>query len=181
MADDFQIQGGSGPFVATNDISGKHYQKIKLHSGEAGATAPVHTGNGTHVNALRATLANDSDGQVGLFPKVSGGLLEFHLVSANSTNATVIKALQGQVYGWSIFNNNANPRKVAFHNSASTPTAGSGVFITVVIPGGENESVFLPYGIEFDTGIGITTVTGLGDSNSTSVAADDLVINIFYK
>lgn len=114
-------------------------------------------------------------------PAASGGLTTFHLVSAASTNATSIKGTAGQVYGWYIFNYAAAPLKVAFHNTSSTPTAGSGVFFSLVIPAGSGANVFTDKGIAFGSGIGITTVTGAADSDNTAVAANDLNINIWYN
>ena len=105
----------------------------------------------------------------------------FDLVSAASTNPTVIKASAGTVNGWYIYNSNVSARKVAFHDIATTPTAGTGVVMSLVIPPLSAANVSLPDGITFTTGIAITTVTGLADSNSTAVALNDLVINIFYK
>lgn len=114
-------------------------------------------------------------------PSTTGGLSTYHLVSAASTNATNIKASAGQVYGWYIFNANAAARKVAFHNSASTPTAGASVFYSLVIPAGSGANVEFANGLAFSSGIGITTVTGTADSDATGVAAGDLIINIYYK
>jgi len=105
----------------------------------------------------------------------------FDLVSASGTNPTVIKASAGTVNGWYIYNSNGSARKVAFHNIATTPTAGSGVVMSLVIPPLSAANVSLPDGITFTTGISITTVTGLADSNSDGVGTNDLVINIFYK
>lgn len=114
-------------------------------------------------------------------PQTAGGLSTFHLESAASTNATVIKASIGQVFGWYIYNSNAAARKVAFHNTTTTPTAGAGIFFTLIIPPGSAANVFTETGIAFSSGIAITTVTGLPDNNASAVAADDLNINIFYK
>src|SRR5215471_3477615 len=111
----------------------------------------------------------------------AGGLSTFHLESAASTNATNLKASAGQVYGWYIYNSNAAFRKVAFHNTAGTPTAGASIFFTLVLPPTSAANVFDFLGIVFSTGIAITTVTGLADSNATAVGADDLNINIFFK
>lgn len=116
-----------------------------------------------------------------LSPATSGGWATSHLVSGASTNATNIKASAGQVGGWYIYNSNASARKVAFHNTAGTPTAGSSVFFSVVIPPSSAANVEFANGIAFSTGIAITTVTGIADSDSTSVGANDLLINIFYK
>ena len=105
----------------------------------------------------------------------------YDLVSASGTNPTVIKASAGTVNGWYIYNSNGSARKVAFHNIATTPTAGTGVVMALVIPPLSAANVSFPDGIIFTTGISITTVTGLADSDASVVAANDLVINIFYK
>ena len=113
-------------------------------------------------------------------PATPGGCSTFHLESLATTNPNVIKASAGQVMGWFIYNSNAAARKVAFHNSATTPTAGAGIFFTLVIPPNSAANALFDLGIAFATGIAITTVTGLPDSNNSPVAADDLNINIFY-
>jgi len=105
----------------------------------------------------------------------------FDLVSTGGTNPTVIKASAGTVNGWYIYNSNGSARKVAFHNIAATPTAGTGVVMALVIPPLSAANVSLPDGINFTTGIAITTVAGLADSDASVVAVNDLIINIFYK
>jgi len=113
-------------------------------------------------------------------PKASGGLTTFHLVSAATTNATNLKASAGQVFGWFVYNSNAAARKLVFHNTAGTPTAGASVFFSIVIPPSAGANVEFTNGIAFSTGIAITTVTGLADTDSAAVALNDLVINVFY-
>lgn len=132
-------------------------------------------------SALTLTTGTASIGDVGIRPRTSNGLTKFHLVSAGTTNATNIKASAGQVFGWYISNRNAsNFMKVAFHDSASAPTAGASIYFTVDIPPSSAANVFSDIGVVFASGIGITTVTGAADSDATAVAANDLNINIFY-
>lgn len=114
-------------------------------------------------------------------PATSGGYTTFHLVSAGSTNATSVKGSAGQLYGYYIFNANAAARKVAFHNTSGTPTAGASIFFSLVIPASSAANVSFPAGVPFSSGIGITTVTGTADSDATGVASGDLIINLFYK
>lgn len=118
--------------------------------------------------------------QFSIFPQTSNGLSAFHLVTAASTNATIIKSSAGQVYGWFIYNSNASARKIAFHNSSTTPTAGTSIFFSIVIPPSAGANVEYTNGIAFSSGIGITTVTDLTDAGTTAVAASDLIINIFF-
>jgi hypothetical protein len=161
------------------------------------------TGSGTATGALRVELPTNGTGviatvgavtaltnalpagtnligDVGIKPRTSGGLSTHHAVSAGSTNATNVKASAGQLFGWFIYNNNAAMRKVAFHNTAGTPTAGASVFFTLPIPGNGAANVVHETGIAFSTGIAFTTVTGVADNDSVAVAANDLVINLFY-
>lgn len=125
--------------------------------------------------------ANTTPWLVSQTPATSGGLSTWHLVSAASTNATVIKGSAGQVYGWYLYNSNASSRKVAFHNTASTPTAGASVFFSLVLPPNSGANVAFPSGIAFSTGIAVTMVTGNADTDATAVASGDIIANIFYK
>jgi hypothetical protein len=118
---------------------------------------------------------------VSVTPSANGGCSTFTLVSAATTNATNIKAGAGNVYGWYIYNSNAAARKIAFHNTAGTPTAGASVAFSIVIPPTSAANVFSENGIQFSTGIAITTVTGLAANDNAAVALNDLVIAIFYK
>lgn len=138
------------------------------------------TTNGLDVDVTRIAAGTNTIGAVNVKPATSGGLSTFHLASAGTTNATNIKASAGQLFGWYVYNSNAAARKVAFHNTAGTPTAGASLHSSLVIPPLSAANVELSNGIAFGTGIAITTVTGLADNDSAAVAANDLIINIFY-
>ena len=119
---------------------------------------------------------------------ISHDLLTFHLVSANGTNATLIRAAavspdqEGvRLYGWFIYNANASARKVAFHDVSGTPTAGEAVKFSLVIPGNSAANVNFTDAMKFSAGLAITTTTGIADSDSAGVAANDLDINLWYK
>ena len=67
MADNITLNVGTGGEVlATDDVSGAHYQLVKLVDGTADGTTLILAGNGVHGNALRVTLASDSTGQLKL-------------------------------------------------------------------------------------------------------------------
>lgn len=154
----------------------------------------ISVGNGVSGTGVqRVTIASDSTGQValatgsatvgnvGLAPRTSGGLTPYHLVSAATTNATVVKASAGQLYGYYIYNNATSMRKVAFHNTASAPTAGASIFFTVNLPASSAANVEFTMGIPFSAGIAFTTVTDNTDAGATAVAVGDLTINLFYN
>lgn len=117
-------------------------------------------------------------------PATSGGLSKFHLVGAASDNVTNVKASAGQVYCITGGNLSASPRFLKFHNTASTPSAGSGVTDTYILPGNTSGAGFvinIDKGIAFATGIGISIVTGIADNSTTAIGASEVVINIYYK
>lgn len=117
-------------------------------------------------------------------PATTGGLSTFHLVGAATDNATNVKASAGQVYSITAFNLSASPRYLKFHNTAGTPTAGSGVVRTVLIPGntaGAGAVINIDKGLAFSTGIGISIVAGIADSNTTAIGASEVVVDIGYK
>lgn len=164
-----------------NAVSGSGFNITQL----GGTNIDTNSGNKS-AGTQRMVLATDqhqltSPLNVTLQSGATGGASVFHLVSAATTNATNIKSSAGKVTGWYIYNSNAAARKLVFHNSASAPTAGSGVYFSLMIPPSSGANCPFPDGIDFSAGIGITTVTGLADSDNAAVAANDLIINIFYK
>ena len=103
-----------------------------------------------------------------------------HLVSAATTNATIVKGSAGRVLGWALANTNAAFRYVKLHNQTTTPTAGTGVVRTIAIPPNSLAQMKLEGGIAFATGIGLTTVTGSTDADTTAVGAGDIVGELFF-
>jgi hypothetical protein len=139
------------------------------------------TGTGTATIILTAqTFAIEPIVNVGIQPTPGNGLTIRHLISAATTNATSVKASPGTLYGWYIQNTNAAARYVKFHNTASAPTAGSGVVLTIGIPANAAANLMSDLGIAFNAGIGFTTTTGIADTDVAAVALNDLNINIFY-
>jgi hypothetical protein len=114
----------------------------------------------------------------------SGGWTSSSLVAAGSNNATSVKGSAGQVGGWYIANLSTGWRYVKLYNKATAPapaTDNALLLLRIGIPPGGAANVEISRGVAFSTGIGFATVTGVGDTDNTSVTANDLVINIFYK
>ena len=103
-----------------------------------------------------------------------------HIVSAASTNATIVKAGGGRVIGWALANTNAAWRYVKLHNQTTTPTAGTGVVRTIAIPPNGLAQGAFDGGIAFVTGIGLTTVTGSADADTTAVGVGDIVGELLF-
>lgn len=111
----------------------------------------------------------------------TGAALIKHVISAATTNATNVKNAAGRLVGYRISNTNAAYRYVKFHNTASAPTAGSGVVMTIAVPPNGVVCESHEGGIGFSTGIGITTTTGSADADTAVVGAGDLIIDLFYQ
>lgn len=105
----------------------------------------------------------------------------YHLISAASTNAAVVKASPGKLTGYYLVNTALAFRYVKLYNTASTPTAGSGAPAVVLgVPPASAANVAYDAPPAFSAGIGITTVTGIADSDASAVAANDLAVTLFY-
>lgn len=59
MADTLDITAGAGTTIATDDVGGVHYQRIKLSDGTADASGVIAADIGVKANALRVAPAND--------------------------------------------------------------------------------------------------------------------------
>lgn len=173
----------------------------------AGAT--IAQGHGTAAAAVRVELPTDGTGLVSAaqsgtwtvqpgntanttpwlvtqIPATSGGLSISRTLSVNNTTGTNPKGSAGQVYGWVITNTNASARFVKLYNKATAPSVGTDTpVITLVIPGNANGAGIVAAeftsGIAFGTGIGLGITTGVADADTGAPAANEVVVNLFYK
>lgn len=112
----------------------------------------------------------------------TGGSTPSHTMSGASTNATSLKASAGLVYGLSISNVNASARFFKLYNKASAPTVGTDTpILTLQIPASGTVIRAYPVGLALGTGIAWACTTGIADSDTGSVGANDLSIDIDYK
>jgi len=183
--------------VTAQANSGVDIGDVTINNASGAAAVNIQDGGNsiTVDGSVTATLAAETTKVIGTVnvstgqtitdvPATTGGLSKFHLVGAATTNATNVKASAGQVYAITAFNIAATPAYLKFHNSATTPTAGTGITDTFIIPGntsGAGVVINIDKGIAFSTGIGITLVTGIADADTTAIAASNVVVNIYYK
>lgn len=165
-----------------NGVSGTGVQRVTIASDSTGVVGATQSGTWT---VQPGNTANTTAWLVSQTPATSGGLSISRLLSAASTNGTNAKASAGQVYGWYITNSNASARFVKLYNKASAPTCGTDTpVMTLLIPGastGAGTNVAFPSGIAFGTGIGYCTTTGVADADTGAVAANEVILNLFYK
>ena len=143
-------------------------------------TATVTVSSAITVNALPAGSSAIGDVGVQYRANATGAAGGAHIVSAASTNATIVKASAGRVLGWSLTNNSAAWRYVKLHNQTTAPTAGAAVVRTIAIPPGVVTNFTFEGGIAFATGIGLTIVTGAADADATAVGAGEVVGDLFF-
>lgn len=117
-------------------------------------------------------------------PQLTGGssLDVSRLLSAGTTNATAVKAGPGKLFGWYFYNANAAVRYLKLYDKASAPTVGTDTpKLTIPIPPGAAANVDFGAGIGFSSGIGLALTTGVADADTAAVAANEIVINLFYR
>lgn len=140
-------------------------------------------------NGQVATKVVNADGSAvgsgGGGVSTTSGYTPGKLVSAATTNATVIKASAGTLGSISASNVNAAARYLKLYNKATAPTVGTDVPVwTLIIPGNTAGAGFVmslpPQGIKFSTGISFALTTESTDAGTTAVAADEIVVNYSY-
>ena len=157
--------------------------------------APVATytpdgNNVTHGSKADAAwdLVQASPSEVAIFKKVAlllgatsaatGGSTPYHTLSAASTNATSVKSAAVQMYGYSISNTASTVRYVKFYDKATAPTVGTDTpKHTVQIPGNGTVLHAYPEGVKFANGFAWATTTGVADTDTGAVGANDLVVD----
>lgn len=113
----------------------------------------------------------------------TGGYTPGKLISAATTNATTIKAGAGTLGFLTASNVNASPRYLKLYNKASNPTVGTDTPVFVfLIPGntagaGTNLAIASAKGINFSAGIAFAMTTGVADTDTGAVAANEVVVN----
>lgn len=176
MADNTQLSVGSGgKIVATDEVT------------FSGDTAQVALQRIVHVTgsegAKTVDAITDSTGlAVHQRPPTStaGGDSNDHFLAAATTNPRSVKASAGFLTRLYVFNNRGTPIYVKFHNTAGTPTAGTGVVRTFGVQAGVSLNLEFPRGIPFTTGIGLTITTGITDADTGALSANDCVVDVGY-
>lgn len=167
MADNVAITAGSGTTIASDDIGGVQYQRVKPTWGVDGTA--------NDVNATTPLPVQET-------PVTSGGCSIYRRISNASTNAETAKASAGQVYGIIVVNTNASARYLKLYNTSSAPTVGTTTpVITIPLPGAGGVSFSLVQGIPFATGISIAITTGAADSDTGAVAENEIIATVLYK
>lgn len=118
------------------------------------------------------------------YAHAAGGATPGRLVSAASTNGTVVKASAGTLYTLIVTNLNAAVRYLKVYNSTSVTVGTTTPTWTFAIPAsttGAGFNVPIPAcGIAFGTGICLGMTTGVADNDTGAVAANEIIANYAY-
>jgi len=172
MSDNFVANAGSGgsTFAADDIGPGVLHPRVKVEWGVDGTVNDASVTNPLPVELI-------AQGNGGATPKC--------VISAATTNATSVKASAGVLYSIHAINLNAAVRYLKFYNKASAPTVGTDpTVLTFPIPAsttGAGFAIAMPNGIAFATGIALALTTGVSDSDTGTVAANDIIVNLTYK
>lgn len=119
-------------------------------------------------------------------PHTAGGLSIFRSLDLDETEEEV-KASAGQVYAVWFSNLATTTRFLKFYNAtAANVTVGTTTpVLTLALPGNSSDDISGVFsstmGIAFDTAITVAATTAVADNDSGAPAANDVIVNIFYK
>ena len=103
------------------------------------------------------------------------------LVSAVSTNDTLIRTGKVRLFGAVLTNDAATPLYVKYYDKATIPTVGTDIpLITVCVD--TKKTVNLDFGnegVQFQNGLGMGVTTLIPDADATDTAADDMFASTF--
>jgi hypothetical protein len=95
MADNFAVTAGTGTTVATDDVGGVHYQRVKLVDGTLDSSTAIASGGGVEAGALRVTIASDSTGVVSIDDNGGAITVDGTLAVTNAGITTIAGAVAG--------------------------------------------------------------------------------------
>lgn len=181
--------------TASSGLNGR-LQRIAQRITSLISLFPTALGQGTMATSMKVVLPSDQSAipvtltsttvtntvTVNDSASATGGYTPNKLISAATTNATVIKASAGTLGYVQASNVNAAARYLKFYNKATTPTVGTDVPVHVwLIPGntaGAGTNIPIPSeGVNFSAGISFAITTGAADTDVAAVAASEIIVN----
>ena len=130
------------------------------------------------------TVIGSLGGAVGTL--ATGSLTAHKLISAASTNATLVKSGAGRLYGGLLCNTSASWRYFKiFNKTAAAPIIGTDVPVaTIGIPPGQAISVATALacdiGYYLSSGSGYVITGAAADADATAIAAGDVIVLLLY-
>lgn len=155
------------------DISLQDVQQMGMDT-----ALPVHlAGQGITLPVSLATITN--------IPATGQGASTYHRrLSTADTNLVNVKNAVGVINKMVLSNNSASKRYFKLYNKASAPVIASDTALIVeVIELQPNETIAIPcgaFGSRLATGISYAITGAIGDTDTTAIGANEVIVNINY-
>jgi len=147
-------------------------RRIDTPATSAGTSGDYATPNQSAEGAAWGTLT----------PTTTGGCTIFRSLDLDESEEE-IKATAGNLYGYFFGNVATSVRYLKFYNAtAANVTVGSTTpVLTFPLPASSSGHIALPYPAGFATAITAAVTTGVADADTGAPAANDVILNVFYK
>lgn len=132
---------------------------------------------------VQAGAACDATWSIGLNAGLQAKLSQkFLLVSAATTNATLVSAGAHELTGYALVNNGASFAYVKLYDVSSAPTVGTTTPVAVLpVPPSSGANVSFPEPVLFTSGIGLGITGGIANSDTTAVSSNQVSVTLFYQ
>jgi hypothetical protein len=129
-----------------------------------------------------ANQSAEGAGWVTTTPTTTSGCSIFRSLDLDESEEEV-KATAGNVYGYYFYNAAASIRYLKFYNAtaANTTVGTTTPVLTIPVPATTAGHVTFPYAVSFATAISAAVTTGLADADTGAPAANDFILNVYYK
>ncbi len=159
------------------------YATEPIPAAQISGTQPVSGTVTANIGTGSLAAGTNAIGDVGIQARANatGAASIAKIQSAASTNATLIKATAGRVFGWTLTNTTASVKIVRLYNLTVAPTVGTSTPVNnIVIPPNGTVTQSVPVGLSHATGISYSITGGLPDLDATAVAANDVIGSIYW-
>lgn len=144
-----------------------------LCTASQGGTWTVQPGNTPNTSAWLTSSRGTAS--------VTGGYTKLRRLASADTNLVSVKGTAGMIYELILTNNTAASKFFKLYNKATAPVSASDTPTeTIVIQ--PNSTLFLRWsnGNPFTTGIAFAITGAIGDTDTTALVANDVVMNMYY-
>ena len=154
-------------------VNGYRWLRVRTTAQSAGSVTYTLTPGAYATEPIPAAQITGTQPVSGTVTTTLGNPTNANIVNSTATtNATVVKASAGNVYGIAIANNGAAPAYVKLHNSTTVAPGTTAVALWFKVPAGETVvHEFGPLGMRFSVGICLSITGGVADNDTAAVTA----------
>jgi len=158
--------------VAGEGVTANGVRRLDTPATSAGTSGDWATMDASAEGALWVTTT----------PTTTGGCTIFRTLDLDETEEDV-KTSAGNVYGYYFYNAATSARYLKFYNAtAATVSVGTTTpVLTFPLPAGSAGHIAFPFPVGFTTAICVAATTGLADADTGAPAANDVILNVYYK